>query len=46
MSTSTDTAVRHDKNPLTDEDLYLFNEGTHAGLGAGLTDWGTHPLSH
>jgi 1,4-alpha-glucan branching enzyme len=41
MSTSTDTAVRHDKNPLTDEDLYLFNEGTHAGLGAKL---GARPM--
>jgi Tol biopolymer transport system component len=34
-------------------DLYTVNldgshpyQVTHAGLGAGLTDWGTHPLSH
>jgi Tol biopolymer transport system component len=34
-------------------DLYTINpdgtglyQVTHAGLGAGLTDWGTHPLTH
>ena len=34
-------------------DLYTVNpdgtglyQVTHAGLGAGLKDWGTHPLTH
>jgi 1,4-alpha-glucan branching enzyme len=34
--------VRHDVTRLTDDDLYLFNEGTHAGLADKL---GAHLLS-
>ena len=29
-------AVRHDVSLLTDDDLYLFNEGSHGGLGEKL----------
>jgi 1,4-alpha-glucan branching enzyme len=41
-----DTRRQAATSPLTDEDIYLFNEGTHARmyskLGAHLTDEGTH----
>jgi 1,4-alpha-glucan branching enzyme len=36
-----DVAVLHDISRLTDEDLYLFNEGTHTGLAEKL---GAHLL--
>ncbi len=42
MSRSLDrTVVRHDVSLLSDQDLYLFNEGTHTTLGEHL---GAHPM--
>ena len=35
-------AVKHDVTLLTDQDLYLFNEGTHIVLADTL---GAHPLA-
>ena len=35
-------AVRHDVTLFTDDDLYLFNEGTHARIQNHL---GAHPLT-
>jgi 1,4-alpha-glucan branching enzyme len=42
MSRSLDrTVMRHDVSLLSDQDLYLFNEGTHTTLGEHL---GAHPM--
>jgi 1,4-alpha-glucan branching enzyme len=41
-TTTSKAPVRHDVSLLTNDDLYLFNEGTHSGLYRKL---GAHPMT-